>query len=627
MTHRYHALSLALLGIAGLPAVSLAQGDACPASSPARAEELARQYAPLLSFAPGERAFPTIPFFPAFDGTDDATGFEITARLDSARAHDGRVSITALDAAYQHRVKEIHRHIAVSEPQASAVFYRVRCLEGKQPKQLWGFLRNDHVALKRTGLGSLYDTGLRDADFLVVEYYFYYVRDAGLKGHAHDIERIFVFMPYRLQGGENTIARRRAMDGGLRVVVGTGHSPTTPNNVLVLVDPHLEEHTNPSFLIELGGHSSAPDANRDNLFQVGLDINWNLSANVWGTRDFQAIAGRGFLGDYSAAMTFARGPCTATLLIPPEVDESMMTPSQRIMTPPNGPGITPCQAAANAQVEPEPVTYALLPVQPFARLASQAEHLPRAGTAADTAARIDTTRAAVQEIRDRLHKPPWGFQGFRDTTDRAVLATLDAVRNWNTVDGALHAQIWRHGDYTGSPIRVLKRRLYRPTARGLQNVGDYASLAYGAFSVHSGGGIEQLQLGTVVPAFGFIAVPGVVEVQAGAAWSDRLFNGTARPSVSVLYERHYRSLFSWYLKPLDFVSHRGDLEGRTDGRRAEFSLSAGISIMPFFPFPDMKVIGPLLSNRFRLRLGMRTDIAGWRPEVNRFEIQTILYAR
>ena len=182
----------------------------CPDSSPPISGALGRTYAPVLYFAPGERYFPTLPFFGAFDTVGGTRGLLDKTRIipttgDGKPASSGdtlapQVSFDAMDSVYKTRVHESQPLLYL--PEASAVFYRVRCVRGKENKQLWGFLKNDPQAWHRTGLDSLFKCGLRDAQFSLVEYWLYYVRDAGLEGHPHDLERIDVFLPRGYKTGK-----------------------------------------------------------------------------------------------------------------------------------------------------------------------------------------------------------------------------------------------------------------------------------------------------------------------------------------------------------------------------------------------------------------------------------------
>jgi hypothetical protein len=534
-------------------------------------------------------------------------------------------------------------------PRHAAVFYRVRCLRGKQPKQLWGFLRNDQAAWWRTGLDTLYALGLRDASFTVVEYYLYYLRDVGLQGHPHDIERVFVFLPRSIdiaraaaheQPGKRAAEPHRLTDLGdsLRVIVGTGHSSTTPNNVLVLVGRGAWHFRWPNILVELGGHSSAPDLDRDSRFHPGVDINWNLSADVWGTRDIQAVSGRGYMGRYETDMTFPRPPNSSVLLVPPvseigaQVDSAMKGAQQQWMPVPAARADSVAGRADSAVARVDSASYSLLAVRHLAQLYRYVWYIERAATAADTAALLDSLHSVVNDSIAPALRGGWGFEGFPSRSREAVLAAARQMQRWDgkvETDGRERSQplVWNHPDYRGSPIRVLKRRLYRPTFSGIQNAGDVLSLLTFNTSVAFGRGGQQAQVGLIVPALrGPIVIPGVLEVQVGAygrrLHDGRLFGGPTHVSISALYERHYRRVFSWYVRPLDFVRSRGDLE--KDPRSTDLALGFGGSIMPFFPFSDAV---PFLSGRLRLRGGIRLDGKDWEPRLARFELQTTIYVR
>ena len=619
---------MGLLGLHGNVRVAVAQSS-CP--DPSIADSLAQHYAPILSFGIGERYFPTIPFFTAFDNFGGGRGFGDSARV-APFVVDGKLSWDSLDMAYRARLETVSRRLQVYEPEFAAVFYRVRCLEGKQNKQLWGFLRNDNQAWKRTGLDTLYAQGLLDAQFAVVEYYLYYVRDAGLQGHPHDIERILVFVPSGIPKEELTKqevpltpGKQKALIASLTVMVGTGHSLSTANNIVVLVGEQADGLKNPVFLIELGGHSSAPDLNRDNAFNVGLDVNWNLSGRIWGTRDVQAVSGLGALGEYESWMTLPRGPCSSTTLAPKGVAprDSKLPIQMRVSG-------EPCGDLRGGTQQVIPVLYALLPVEPFHRMARQVGGIRRARTAPDSAVRRDTVRTVIDSTITPLLEP-WGFKGFSDASNAKVLEAMRAMRYWRTIESSRQTRIWNHPDFKGSPIRSLKRRLYRPTVTGLQNVGDFGSLFFPAVSLNTGDGGWQTQLGFTVPVFGeLFSIPGVLEVQVGRYYGHQLFKGDSRYSVSILYERHYRSLTSYYIRPIDYVHRRQELEGNSEP--SDFIMGAGVSVMPFFPFPDLRLLGiplgALLSQHLRLRGGLRIDIGeSMTPRLGRFEFQAVWYVR
>ena len=101
------------------------------------------------------------------------------------------------------------------------------------------------------------------------------------------------------------------------MIVGAGHDPPAPNSVLVLTgrEAFTPRHNHPNILIELGGHSSAPDMPPFGQFSAGLDVNWHID-DLWGTRDEQATAGLSFSGRYEGTMTYPRDAEDAVTLFP-----------------------------------------------------------------------------------------------------------------------------------------------------------------------------------------------------------------------------------------------------------------------------------------------------------------------
>ena len=322
--------------------------EASAAQARSRADrdwKLARLYAPILRFAPGERYYPTIPFFTAFSdsnyvvarqGVADTTaapGDSILGKYLAKRGTAGErlASYAFLRDQYQRldRLRSPHRQ----QPAQATVVYRVCGLAAARDKwadsadwsgpadAIWRYLRSDEQSWDRFGLDTLStgykdSAGVRDPDrparirdvqqFRVVQYFFYYVADWGLLGHAHDIEFAFVFVP------RDTIIAKR-----FRIVVGAGHDPPAPNNVLVYTgfDAAKAKHFNQNILVELGGHSSAPDMPPFGQFSAGLDVNWHID-DVWGTRDEQATGGISFSGRYEGTMTYPRDPEDALTFFP-----------------------------------------------------------------------------------------------------------------------------------------------------------------------------------------------------------------------------------------------------------------------------------------------------------------------
>ena len=190
---------------------------------------------------------------------------------------------------------------------------------------------------------------------------------------------------------------------------------------------------------------------------------------------------------------------------------------------------------------------------------------------------------------------------------------------------ASRTQIWRHAAYRGSPIESLKRRLYRPTFNGIQNAGDVGSLLTGNFTAYLGRGGQEFQLGILLPVVkSKLVIQGLPELQIGI-YRRRMFGVTGEPtrvSLGLLYERHYKRTVSWYLRPLNYVRHRAELEG--DPEASDFTVAFGMSVMPFFSVPNV-LAG--LAQRLRLRLGLRLDAKHWEPSLRRLEVGSTMYVR
>lgn len=294
---------------------------------------LARTYAPVLRFAPTERYYPTIPFFTAFlPHAGMVAPFSDSLKLPLV----SRVR-EAYDSVLDRGVRPFELKLPVP-----VVFYRVcdftepvdpaatpdsaslRDRWSKKAWHLWDYLRSDEQAWHRFGLEKLRTSdapgdvwGPTSAQpsgslvrgisrFRVIQYFVYYLQDWGLQGHTEDIEYTFLFIP------EDAHAAR-----SFRVIVGAGHDPPAPNNVLVLSgrDASKSRHFHPNILVELGGHSSAPDMPPFGQFSAGLDVNWHID-DLWGTRDEQATAGLSFSGRYEGTMTYPRDPEDAATIFP-----------------------------------------------------------------------------------------------------------------------------------------------------------------------------------------------------------------------------------------------------------------------------------------------------------------------
>jgi hypothetical protein len=277
----------------------------------------ALKYAPILWFADDEQYFPTLPFFSALDGIDNDGDGEMDfadrdeiAPFDPAAKDFSKASWDSLKKWYDALDLSNRRKM-------TAVFYRIRTTTSNQIKNI---LANDEQYWRRLEKKIQADPDLKKYfdlknEIAVYEYYFYYVNDEGLQGHANDMERVFVFV---------------ADDAPqpFRIVVGDGHGGAVPNNVLVYTKNNGQGFSSPQYknhlhvLIELGGHSIAPDFKGDGRFDPVVDANWH-SENLWGTRDVQAKVGGGATGKYAPWMTFQRD--SLSKVFPP--DDSLDLPA------------------------------------------------------------------------------------------------------------------------------------------------------------------------------------------------------------------------------------------------------------------------------------------------------------
>ena len=277
----------------------------------------ALQYAPILWFANDERYFPTLPFFSAFDGVDNDSDKTEKDFDDCDEIAPFDPAAKKFSKASWDRLKKWYDALADSNKRKmTTIFYRTRSTRANKIKeilfsdeQFWRRLEKTAEAVP--GFKAYLDS---TALITVYEYYFYYVNDEGLQGHAHDMERVFIFVPT-----DSPIP--------FRIVVGDGHGDAAPNNVLVYnmngnsaFTPSYRYKDHLHILVELGGHSIAPDFNGDGRFDPVVDANWH-SENLWGTRDVQAKVGGGATGNYASWMTFKRDDITK--VFPPDTNLSL----------------------------------------------------------------------------------------------------------------------------------------------------------------------------------------------------------------------------------------------------------------------------------------------------------------
>lgn len=520
-------------------------------------ESLAQKYAPVYHFAPGERYFPTIPFFTAFDsrnnselGVDSATDFEDQEEVYPARG-EGQAwgPWRALDSAYQGLIRsgEAHRR--------GVVFYRVqafgqdtvrlpwpiRIVEGTRTEGevLWEILRSDDQLWKRNGLATTHARLRAPLQFWSIEYYSYYVKDTGLQGHPLDIEKVFVFVPQ-----DPADARE------FRVVVGEGHSRTTPNNVLVLAGPQSPVLERPHILVELGGHSSAPDLPPFGDFAPGYDANFHIDF-LWGTRDVQSIAGRGYWGGYKPWLTIPRDTTVAVRLSPTDV---LIDPTDSLSS-----------------------HYGLLPVSLLQCTYS-------------AAARGDTAEARnrVQYIGAQL-RAAWGIPSASSDTLRATDSALARLSYWNRPLTKKAVQIWEHERYTQSPVEIFKRHLYFDRSKEALRVGIAVDAIQGV----------RARAGLAFGLAPILKIPGLFEFELSSAGKWRL------PTPGLTYSRDYYRFLTWYIgASLDCYT------ACTKRELAEYSLNGGIILLPRALIHDRSNTLTLTLSYFDARVGARAPVDG-----------------
>ena len=529
---------------------------------------LADSLAPVIRFAPGERYFPTIPFFSAVDGVDNnRTGGVDVADPDEIAplTSGGNPSIRELIRYYDHALEK--------DKLVHAVFYRVCMLDMKQTDHIWGILARDPQAHLRLRIADKRHR-FADSRFMVFEYFMYYINDIGLTGHAQDIETVFVFIPEHC-----------GVRCSFRIVVGAAHSDVTPNNVLIRTDPPVgSEDTRTLVLVELGGHASAPDADPPGVFILGQDVNW-YPLEAYGVRDLPAVAGARYYGDFHTEYAFAR------------------TENTLVFRPPS----VPCNDAAKIYEQPlckdqsagmNARKYRLYAVSDFRNL-----DLELSREHPDTAVIFQ-----------------WWGHVFplvplpSEATERARFA--ERLRMWTQrSDPYGRHKIWDHPLFRNDPTVIFKEYLFPPSHTDLASFvsnrltwgigvvpGD-ASELYGGLVTRAG--VAKLHIG------------GTFEFQGGiyASYSSRT---PLRGLVSVLYQRHYSRMTSYYVR-LAYRNERSVVF--REGALADWTMSGGIALQ--LRIKPKNTFLNRITNAINARIGIQMDVRRFqiRPNTARWEFQ------
>ncbi len=561
---------------------------------------LAARYAPIYWFGPGERYYPTVPFFTAFDGVDnDGNG-----AVDFADPLEVAPSWNALDQLYRDddtgNTQKIKR---------SAIFFRVCDLTAEDIKALWRYLKSDEQAWHRFDIdpdilsellqGNVVDQqGLvveSGSQFRVIQYYAFYLRDYGLQGHHYDSEPAYVFVP---------------TDGKLaeefRIVVGGGHTERVPNNVVVVSGASASRQrgldSRPSILVELGDHSSSPDLPPYGAFSPGLDANWH-NYDLWGTRDVQSSSGLGAIGPYRPWMTFPRDPALSVRLFPPVLPDSSLRKMSQI-------GIDDDQRIER---------YSLLPVEPFADLFDQLAET-QAPPTTDQMREIDRLMARIVELMHRkwtVDASAAGyadrFSGFGNLNESEKIAALVQMQEWLQPQNAVENHyIWTTNHYISTPTRLFKHHLFRPVFQAMEFPGDY--LRQFNFASTWQPGRLLLQLGWDVPAFWLpIRLDGYLSFNVGVyGRCSELFSScfeATSPALAVVHTAHYSRLFSWYIRG-SWIPRKREVDDALD--ESDWLMGAGLALAP------SKVV--------RLRFGLDTELRHTAPLLgeSRFAVQVVV---
>jgi hypothetical protein len=637
-------------------------------------DSLARRFAPPLSFAPGERFFPTIPFFTALDG-DGTMGDPARKDFEDPRevapyllgssgetVDTDHISWKALLDAYH----PDHPADSLQDQQLNeyalrrvVVLYRVCSLTTNQNRNVERFLKSDEQAFDRyedtQRLAAIFGA---KPQFNVIQYFLYYLADKGLQGHPNDIELVSVFFP-------NDLGKLQQF----RIMVGSGHSPRTPNNVLVLSAYHRGETKLPDstfVMVELGGHSSAPDLPPIGRFTPGLDANWH-AYNVWGTRDAQAAGGVGYLGQYAQAMTFDRGYGSDGILVfPPRYDSTHMAATQQQV---QGDTSKPVRGPAQHQ-------YRLLPI----RLLTDLDTLLAPDRALPDSARLDGISEAVSAIQqslcpsrrdgrsgcEGLDAATWNSTPFPALPDSTRLIAIRAMRRWREgmiidetfrrfeplrqafpglprlvqplsstprdLRAATTQRPWEHESFRGKckqgedcegkadPTEVFKSHLFRPNTYTVQMDGGLRNLLLLGMTAAPTDGYE-LYTGVVVPAFRSHGLPirlgGFLELHVGVncGWRCRAVS----PTFGILQEGHRNSIISWYVAA-NWVPRRPEVTARPDA--GEFNLGGGVSLLPHIDEHMFRLV-----NVIRVRAGVRFDPFEGKDLLNRVRWELQLAVR
>ena len=514
-------------------------------------------HAPILWFADKEEYFPTLPFFSAFDGVDNNADGKIDfddPQEIAPRSDQDPGSIASLDTLhlwYRSFSKEERQRLAF-------VFYKVDSISANK---LGNILFSDEQAWMR--MDKKVKSYLKNSNkkLAVYQYYLYYIYDQGLKGHPEDLEHTFIFVP-------------KDTSEFFGISVGAGHSDFVPSNVVIYnqADLLVQWGSRHHLLVELGGHSHAPDLNGNGRFDPGVDVNWHTE-NFWGTRDIQSSAGLGATAKYQTWMTFERS--NFCRIYPPD------------------------SAFLNSEQKPG-YFYRLVPAAKFKTLDSL--HSRESKPFTKDAEFPDVAQEKLKTHLKFLNELGISSASSTNLSQEALLrmslwtdnlkvrvSDQPEYQNWSKDKH----KVWKKRAYNSSPGDIFKNYLFRPRRYG--GLGLWTQ-------VEQASGLE-FRVAWMTPAWTWRLVPlkvdGVSEIHLG--WKAPVQNrGFKREKwvAAFYYERFYARLLSWYAN-LKYINNNPDF--------SSWSLGGGISVQ--LPFVSLISKNPLnLLHWVRLRSGIKVPL-------------------
>ncbi|OGC92546.1 MAG: hypothetical protein A2142_09745 [candidate division Zixibacteria bacterium RBG_16_48_11] len=511
-------------------------------------------HAPILWYADREEHFPTLPFFPAFDGIDNNGNGRIDFGDPSEvapLAENSPHSIASLDSLHQWYCtlpRDERRKLAV-------VFYKVDSLPADKVGKI---LFSDEQAWMRLNRDIKSYLKNEEKSLLVFQYFFYFVHDQGLKGHPEDLEHAFIFVP-------------RDTFEFFGIAAGAGHWDIVPNSILIYQRGELppSDGFHLHLLAELGGHSQAPDLNGNGVFEPGVDVNWHTE-HFWGTRDIQAISGQGSTSKYQTWMTFQRSD--SSLIYPPD-------------------------AALLKNKPASAVYYRLLPVEKFRSLensilssSSQAKEGSSSNWSSGVEKHFGFLNQAGFSLPESFDSPETIRRLRLWSQDKRVrISDQPEYVNWSKDKH----KVWKMRAYNNSTTEIFRNYLFRPRRYG--GLGLWGKLEQSTS--------PEFRLAWITPAWAWRIVPmkvdGVTEFHFGwqAPSPNRGFK-REKLTAAFYYDRFYARLISWYTN-LTYLNSSSPFSNFSLGGGASFQLPA-LSLVSVNPLDTFHWV--------RLRVGIRVPL-------------------